>query len=259
MSDIFCYLCNSTVGGSWLCSSHKIAHQERVDAELALDRAKQESRRALEETREQREQPKSAIMAAFDAMNVEARKAAAAYSNEPRTPNEDIAWQIDGWVRGFEHMGDDDCKHLESGWCYIVAAGVDLFAQLASLVAKKAPKSRRLPTEVAARAELGALKIGSCRKATREALESRLRGIQGMCPVPLRIVRVIAGGERLERELHRRFAAYRMHGEWFSADVFTELPYGGCEECGFVVQPLDEKPEKYLAALRMAVDEAKKL
>lgn len=48
-------------------------------------------------------------------------------------------------------------------------------------------------------------------------VEKRLRGIQTASPVVLHLVRTIESddGNRLELELHRRFAQYRENGEWF--------------------------------------------
>lgn len=43
----------------------------------------------------------------------------------------------------------------------------------------------------------------------------RLEQIQTSCPYKLRIVAVLEDGHLKEQELHRRFAAYRLQGEWF--------------------------------------------
>lgn len=48
-------------------------------------------------------------------------------------------------------------------------------------------------------------------------VEKRLRSLQTASPVVLHLVRAIESddGNRLELELHRRFAKYRENGEWF--------------------------------------------
>lgn len=46
-------------------------------------------------------------------------------------------------------------------------------------------------------------------------LADRLRNLQTACPVPLKLLAVVAGGDEVELELHRRFAHLRSHGEWF--------------------------------------------
>jgi hypothetical protein len=56
----------------------------------------------------------------------------------------------------------------------------------------------------------------------------RLGQIQNMSPVKLRILKTSRGGQRLEKELHRQFAADRLHGEWFAPtkqllDYISEL------------------------------------
>ena len=51
-------------------------------------------------------------------------------------------------------------------------------------------------------------------------IETRLKTFQTGSPFPLRIVKSITGVKRqTEQELHRKFAKYRLHGEWFSEEV----------------------------------------
>lgn len=60
----------------------------------------------------------------------------------------------------------------------------------------------------------GPIKIGRARVA-----EVRLRQIQLMSPVGLRLLLTIAGGGGgLEKNLHRLFDPWRLHGEWFRND-----------------------------------------
>jgi len=56
----------------------------------------------------------------------------------------------------------------------------------------------------------GLIKIGWATKP-----EVRLAGMQSHCPVRLRILLTIHGTGKDERELHKRFAGARRHGEWF--------------------------------------------
>lgn len=61
-------------------------------------------------------------------------------------------------------------------------------------------------------------------------VESRLETFQCGSPVPLRIVGVIRGaGISTEQRLHRRFAAHRLHGEWFepAAALLDFIATGG--------------------------------
>ena len=57
------------------------------------------------------------------------------------------------------------------------------------------------------------VKIGH---SVAENLKRRLTNIQGCSPEPLRLIAVIDGDRRDEKELHRRFEHHRQHGEWFS-------------------------------------------
>lgn len=62
-------------------------------------------------------------------------------------------------------------------------------------------------------AQGGPIKIG---RATD--VRARFKAIQACCPVPLKILCVIPnGGHKVETELHRRFALFRLHGEWFDS------------------------------------------
>ena len=58
--------------------------------------------------------------------------------------------------------------------------------------------------------EGGAIKIGTARN-----VRARIDAIQTSAPVRLRLLAVIDGGVREERELHDRFRKDRIHGEWF--------------------------------------------
>jgi hypothetical protein len=46
-------------------------------------------------------------------------------------------------------------------------------------------------------------------------VEQRFRSFMAANPFPIEVIQVFAGGYKLERELHRRFAAYRHRDEWF--------------------------------------------
>lgn len=58
----------------------------------------------------------------------------------------------------------------------------------------------------------GPIKIGLSRDVAQ-----RLRDLQACNPYTLRAICIIGwGGEPLEQALHRRFDAFRLHGEWFA-------------------------------------------
>ena len=58
--------------------------------------------------------------------------------------------------------------------------------------------------------ELGAIKIGLAGDVSK-----RLATIQSNSPISVRVMASIAGGRDLEMAYHKRFAASRLHGEWF--------------------------------------------
>lgn len=47
-------------------------------------------------------------------------------------------------------------------------------------------------------------------------LKKRVADIQRMSPVPLTVLWTTTGGSELETQLHRHFAKFRSHGEWFT-------------------------------------------
>lgn len=55
----------------------------------------------------------------------------------------------------------------------------------------------------------GPIKIGRTND-----VEKRLRSLQANCPAKLRWLGWMSGS--MERHLHERFAAHRLHGEWFA-------------------------------------------
>lgn len=46
-------------------------------------------------------------------------------------------------------------------------------------------------------------------------VEARIAELQTGSPLPLYLIWKTRGGQSLERDLHQRFAPYRIHGEWF--------------------------------------------
>lgn len=72
-------------------------------------------------------------------------------------------------------------------------------------------------------AENGSIKIGTALDVPR-----RFRAIQSCSPLPLRIAGVMAGGMRREAEIHRRFRASRLHGEWFESTPELLALIGDC-------------------------------
>lgn len=68
--------------------------------------------------------------------------------------------------------------------------------------------------------DAGPIKIGS----SNSPLE-RLATFQTGSPVVLRIHALAWGGLQKEREYHERFAAHRLHGEWFEPheDILAEI------------------------------------
>ncbi|MGW4784914.1 GIY-YIG nuclease family protein [Streptomyces sp. NPDC004230] len=63
---------------------------------------------------------------------------------------------------------------------------------------------------------IGASNLATVKIGRSVDLVRRLYQIQLMSPVELEVLWCRVGGEKLERALHRRFDAYRSHGEWFT-------------------------------------------
>lgn len=70
----------------------------------------------------------------------------------------------------------------------------------------------------------GAIKIGKADAPLR-----RLAATQAHSPVRLRMLGTLPGGKRREYELHRRFKASRLHGEWFepTPELLAEIVAAG--------------------------------
>jgi hypothetical protein len=49
-------------------------------------------------------------------------------------------------------------------------------------------------------------------------LSARLRNLQAMSPLELRVIHSLSGSHDLERALHIQFKEHRLHGEWFAAE-----------------------------------------
>jgi hypothetical protein len=56
-------------------------------------------------------------------------------------------------------------------------------------------------------------------------VKSRFHAIQSCCPIQLSILATTGGSYKLEKEYHRRFAAHRLHGEWFAPhpEILAEI------------------------------------
>jgi hypothetical protein len=70
------------------------------------------------------------------------------------------------------------------------------------------------------RADTGEIKIGIATDP-----DARLRALQVGSPVKLGLLVTCPGGRPKEAEYHQRFAAHRLHGEWFEPhpDILTEI------------------------------------
>lgn len=69
-------------------------------------------------------------------------------------------------------------------------------------------------------ADCGPIKIG-----TTGNIEWRLKTLEGQSPVPVKLLATTSGQRLDEYAYHARFAAHRLHGEWFSPhpDLLAEI------------------------------------
>jgi hypothetical protein len=92
-------------------------------------------------------------------------------------------------------------------------------------------------------AEEGPVKIGfTCE------LPSRLRSLQNSCPIPIKLLAAVQGGRDVEKAYHARFAADRLHGEWFAR---SEAIIGELVEIKWV-KPLVDNIQRFAARSRAA-------
>lgn len=70
------------------------------------------------------------------------------------------------------------------------------------------------------RSAAGPVKIGRARR-----IEFRLRELRLSSPVALDIAATVEGPPDLERQYHHKFAAHRLHGEWFTPapEILAEI------------------------------------
>lgn len=72
---------------------------------------------------------------------------------------------------------------------------------------------------------IGCKEVGRVKIGFSEAAEVGLAHLQCGSPVDLVLLATMPGTEDDERELHKRFAACRLHGEWFerTAEIEAEI------------------------------------
>ena len=57
-----------------------------------------------------------------------------------------------------------------------------------------------------------------------DGIQARISGMQTGNPHELRLLRVIGGGIDREREIHEKYEAHRVRGEWFKGwDILEDL------------------------------------
>lgn len=72
---------------------------------------------------------------------------------------------------------------------------------------------------------VGPIKIG-----TSVSVKDRVASIQVHCPERLFVLGVIRGGIIIEQAMHRRFAAHRLHHEWFEPNPHIFAFLRRCKE-----------------------------
>lgn len=86
-------------------------------------------------------------------------------------------------------------------------------ARRAAYVPPPPPKKPKPPAE---HGHVYFMKAGNAVKIGRSTnLRSRFKSLQTGSADAARIVKILPGGKRREKEFHKRFAEYRLRGEWF--------------------------------------------
>lgn len=104
-----------------------------------------------------------------------------------------------------------------------------LDAEYLTLMAQYAPRDRDVVTEPR-RVTPGLVYFIGCQQHSVKIgfttqLDIRLAALQNSSPVPLAVLAIVEAAPSLEREYHARFAAHRLHGEWFEPhpDILAEI------------------------------------
>lgn len=87
----------------------------------------------------------------------------------------------------------------------------DFFARLDAERADGKSKDRKVFVYFLSAEEAGVVKIG-----VTDDLDRRIGSITRMSPLPLELLLAIPGDHKVESQMHERFKAQRLHGEWFS-------------------------------------------
>jgi hypothetical protein len=118
-----------------------------------------------------------------------------------------VAWDlVPGWLR--QHGAP--LPRIKE-WRETLCGGdaLPMWLKLRRAAKEKATRQRRVYF-IRAGAN-GPIKIGSANNVAR-----RMNGLQTASPYPLRLLASIVGSTEDEFGLHKRFAADRLHGEWFT-------------------------------------------
>lgn len=81
---------------------------------------------------------------------------------------------------------------------------------------------------------------------TQYAVADRYRAVQRGVPFQLRIIGSRPGTLSLERELHRRFAGYRVRGEWFALPETVALELLGWVDAGVQREPWSDDYRRWM-------------
>lgn len=82
------------------------------------------------------------------------------------------------------------------------------------------PVRPKNPVVYFVQAENGRIKIGNTKY-----IDWRMDSLRGQSPLSLELLATTPGGRKVEFAYHARFAAHRLHGEWFEPhpDILAEI------------------------------------
>jgi hypothetical protein len=143
-------------------------------------------------------------------------------ANEAQFSDQKLTTPLPTWFFGPYRKGlsrDEERRWINALSCYDLEALTEFLEEppASGRVTRPQPASG---TIYFVGPEGGPIKIGFASR-----LEFRLKDLRTANAYPLKVHATVEGPPKLERDYHQRFAAHRLHGEWFTPhpDILAEV------------------------------------